>query len=126
MAGVRGDEEPIVERRGYPKDAGYAAASDNHLFIVDVEDTDHPEYCTRILADRWLASGTSQLKEGNDCYVTHPDWHSHSWLTPDEFEEVLDGFLMTDGYVKYHCFLAVLRTLENAGYKARLVFWFDN
>ena len=62
--------------------------------------------------------------------ISHPDWHTPSWLTPDEFEICLKRFeeQFTDAQAEPECWaiLAAMRALEEHGYPARLVFWFDN
>lgn len=124
MAGVRqyGDEiKPITEPRGIPTDLGWKANDENRLFIVDRDEAGESE-ATRDQAERWVKSGCSKMDGEN--YVTHPDWHSHSWLTSDEYETCVNTF--SDISVEYKAVLAALRCFEAAGHQTRVVFWFDN
>lgn len=148
MAGVRCNEpEPIVQPRGFPSDAGWAARSGNNLYIVD-HDTDAEGHCSRDQAMRWVASGSSEYvgdekpeppAEGeitefegvvvatkNPTWVTHPDWHTHSWLTTDEYARAIRKVGKPSEEPEYYAILAAMRQFEAAGFDARLVFWFDN
>jgi hypothetical protein len=92
MAGVRSygtDMAPVVEPRGLPEDVGHYASNDNFLFILDEYDDDEG-CCSKQIAERWVSGGSSKYsKDGKR--VTNPDWHSHSWLTADEFEKSMEG-----------------------------------
>lgn len=126
LAGVRNYNEvtPIVEPRGMPSDAGYEAQGDNQLYITHTEGDDH---ATPENAQRWVENGSSKYipnHEGKNTWVTHPDWHSHSWVTADEWEQAIS---VSDQYVdEYKAILAALRSFEAQGYMSRVVFWFDN
>lgn len=50
-----------------------------------------------------------------------PEWHSHSWLSADEFAEALRR--AEAEHPEYMALLAAVRAL---GPGARVVFWFDN
>lgn len=52
------------------------------------------------------------------------DWHSHSWLTADEFEEALTRASKQWEVPKEY--RAALATMRELGSTARIVFWFDN
>src|SRR5687768_14244906 len=67
----------------------------------------------------------ADLRDGNydpaDDYATFGD-HSHSWLTPDEYAEVLrrfDALRTAEGFdaapTEYHAVLDYMRALERAG-----------
>lgn len=51
------------------------------------------------------------------------DWHSASWLTPDEFETVCAE---SNANIDALGVLALARFLEGHDMETRLVFWFDN
>jgi hypothetical protein len=55
-------------------------------------------------AEGWVKSGSSTFinnNEGKPTWVTQPDWHSHSWLTTSEFENVLNKYLeLESGWYK--------------------------
>jgi hypothetical protein len=43
-------------------------------------------------AERWVKSGSSVFKndrDGKPTWVSGPDWHSHSWLSLEEYRQVL-------------------------------------
>lgn len=78
-------------------------------------------------------------KKTYDWKITHPDWHSHSWLTASELQAVVDSYgemgrkiwPAEDPYTvpaEVQAWLAVLRALDAHPnvIQSRLVFWFDN
>ena len=120
MAGVRGDYSnihPITEPRGVPSDLAYEAHDDNWLYVSDPPEKGE---CMRETADSYVQWGSKYLDEKRQ-YVSHPDWHSHSWLTPEEFGQCLEY-----AHPEYKALLAAMKSLEASGYVVRLVFWFDN
>jgi hypothetical protein len=130
MAGVRGNEsEAMFQPRGLPSDVASEARGDNQLFISVVKETN---YVTPEQAEKWVESGSSKYVYANlsddnkPAWVTHPNWHSHSWLTADEFSKVIEKAQKNCACVRYAAILAAMRTFEKAGYESRLVFWFDN
>ena len=98
MANVRncysdGKLPVLVEPRGMPDDATYSTADDNRMYISEDEGEN---YVTMETAEGWVKSGSSTFinnNEGKPTWVTQPDWHSHSWLTTSEFENVLNKYL---------------------------------
>jgi len=98
MANVRnyysdGKLPVLVEPRGIPDDVGYIAKDDNQLYISENEGDN---YTTMERAEKWVESGSSKFidnQEGKPIWVTHPDWHSHSWLTTSEFETIINKYL---------------------------------
>jgi uncharacterized short protein YbdD (DUF466 family) len=123
MAGVGNYDNiiPVSTPRGLPEKTSFVVNDDNSLFIED-ESAEAPGYCTKEQADRWVASGSS--KYVSEWQVTHPDWHSHSWLTPDEYEKAIKGVEFVD--VEWKVILTVLREFQKYSKDARVVFWFDN
>lgn len=123
LAGVRGDGPPA---KGLPEDIAYEAQGDNRLFIT--EDGDGDGEARREQAVKWVADGLSKyVPEDNPRWVTHPDWHSHSWATREEWESALTK--ASTHYVagiRYYALLAVLRFFESQGIETRVVYWFDN
>lgn len=131
LAGVRdysGGKIAFIPPRGMPEDAAWDSSSDNQLFISESEGDGN---ATKENAERWVASGYSKYvndSSGNRKRVTHPDWHSHSWLTADEWSVALgdpDHFAEMNE-PEYIAILAALRSFEGQGFQARVVFWFDN
>ena len=134
LANVRNyDELPVpYALRGMPDDAGYDSGYDNRLYISNEFD-EHTVTMER--AEQWVKSGSSKFinnERGEPTWVTHPDWHSHSWLTTNEYENVINLYL-AQPFAKpfgleprYQVVLASMKAFEQLGYDARIVFWFDN
>lgn len=95
MSDVRNyDELPVsISPRGMPDDAAYHATYDSRMYISE----DCGENNVKMeRAEAWVTSGSSKFiygKDGNPVWVTNPDWHSHSWLTTSEFENILNKYL---------------------------------
>lgn len=123
MAGVRNYSEckPVSQPRGMPGDAAWMAKCDNRLYVTENCESGEPS-CTPQQAERWVSEGTSQWANADKDFVTNPDWHSHSWLTPSEFEAAIAGLPDT---AEYQAALAAMRSFEPT-HRARIVFWFDN
>jgi hypothetical protein len=123
LAGVRcTSEEEFIPPRGIPEDVGWEAHDDNCLFISNVEARGTT---TKAKAEHWVKEGYAKYIDNNGnppIWVTHPDWHSHSWLTPDEWEKAIGDTELP----KYQAILACLRSFEKQNLLARVVFWFDN
>ena len=96
MADVRNyrNELPvIVPRRGMPEDVAYYARNDDRMYICNDEGEG---YVKMKQAASWVKNGNSKFiydKDGKPTWVTHPDHHSHSWLTTNEFETILNKYL---------------------------------
>lgn len=129
LAGVRSDEgdKPLIEPRGMPEDAAYESRNDNQLYISE---TPSDEYVTAEKAAYYVAEcGCRYVNsgDGKPAWVTHPDWHTHSWCSSAELEAALsDKRNCWGGDQEYNAVLAAMRSFESAGFEARLVFWFDN
>lgn len=130
LAGVRGTRLPLIPPRGMPKDSGFYSTWANKIYISDIADLDG--FCTSEKALEYERYGSEIQRDesGKLIWVTNPDWHSHSWLSADEFEGVLEAYRQEVGLhagLQYMAVLAALRTLEDGGANlARIVFWFDN
>ena len=71
-----------------------------------------------------MASGASRwLRDGNA--ITHPDAHSHSWVTTDELDLVRARYCGAGGTdaATLHAVVAMMRSLERSGLE-RAIFWF--
>lgn len=128
MAGVRGDGPPVTAPRGVPKDMDWVARGDFTLFVTANEErADDDGYVPKERADRYLADGSSE--RWDDDRITHPDWHTPGWLTPDEFDAAIKAregaWPQYPVDPRYKAILAAMRSLAESG-DARLVFWFDN
>lgn len=135
IAGVRDDRYgPVVEPRGYPDDAGWEANDDAYLFIDD-ECDDTEGFCSLASAEQWARHGSviEYHESGEPWRVTGPDWHSHTWLTPDEMQQIFDRYnelFAAAGYdvgVEWRAVLGAMRVLEDDGKNdVRVICWFDN
>lgn len=124
LGGVRNYSSvaPIAAKRGLPQDATHEAHMMNCLYVSE---TDGDGRASKERAEKWIAQGSSKWhKEG--VFVTHPDWHSHSWCTANELAQVLHS--PESGYFHdcYAILLTIMRFSESLGYEVRFVFWFDN
>ena len=130
LAGVRTGEAPVFPLRGLPEDKENMAADtvgDAFLYIADNMD-DVEGFCTKAEAERYVKYGSYYLGDDKK-RVSHPDWHSHGWLTASEFGQVLQKYEELYGPTydpEYDALYASLQALEARGRTTRIVFWFDN
>lgn len=124
VAGVRCDGPAVAPTRGFPDNAAWVSRHDNWHYVSADGDTSDGAV-TVADANRWVAGGSSRRVGHNDAYVTDPDWHSHSWVTPDEWEAAITGNRYPCD-VEYRALLAAMRVLEGEGRSVRVVLWFDN
>ena len=113
LAGVRGDSyNEIAPPRGVPEDIVHDTAL---RYTLDAEE--HKDY-------PWFKEWTGEMKGRG----WHPDWHTASWLTPDELDEVCRRYSnIGRGITNDLTFLRdVVRSAKNNYKSARVVFWFDN
>lgn len=130
--GVRNETTFSFPERGKPDDMAYASRNDSLIYISD-SDTPSEGSVTLEKAKQWEKYGNKIINnsEGKPTWVEHPDWHSHSWLTTDEFEKVLEFYKKNDPEnewvePEYEAVLSSMKRFEELGYNARIVFWFDN
>lgn len=126
LAGVRNYDnvDPVIPPRGMPKGNLSWQVLEAATLFVTPGPSDNPEYCTRERADQWVKNGQSEYHDEAMSRVTHPDWHTHGWVTPEEFATVLDRTPHVG--VEYRALLAAMQTIAKEGNAVRLVFWFDN
>jgi hypothetical protein len=122
MAGVRFAVDPVAAPRGIPPDMDWQATTDWWLRVSD-KYGDHEGYCSPEDAERFSRHGREIIKEGVFAKVANPDWHTPSWLTPNELDAAMTKAGAPD---KYLAILAAMRSFEAQGHEVRLVFWFDN
>ncbi len=128
IAKVRCKFNESLSPKGMPEDAGWKSSSDNQLIITETGE----EYgcCTIINAERWVRSGCRFIDyNGKHSCVTHPDWHSHTWLNLFEFEQVMKNFNNKENAGRepeYEALLAAMQKLAEFDYDVRVICWFDN
>ncbi len=153
LAGVRAwdNEENYPEPKGLPEDiSDYTKRSCCLLYNTELSDeqVEH-DWNNRLITksdyEKWsklypnlVCKYTQELKHENKRYklMYDIDYHSHSWVTREEFEEIINKAYLRDidGEKKfignYSYYLTLLETLRahevNGLYETRLVFWFDN
>lgn len=116
--------------RGLPEGLGYVSRDESRIFISEHE---NGEYVTMEKALTWAQRGYKLINNhnGKPTWVEHPDWHSHSWLTTQEYHMALEFYNNQNNSPnwlepEYEAVLSSLKRLEELGYTARVVFWFDN
>jgi len=136
--GVRSNYPNGTERKGLLPydDMGYSAADDAYIRIANEGTKPSDNEVSLEQAQKWASGSwpeTIIYRNGVPRFVTHPDWHSHSWLTTEEYEKALVNYKTLSEDVswgepiEYKALLAAMKVLESTGdYVARVVFWFDN
>lgn len=129
--GVIMDLENGIPERGLPEKLGYSASFDNLLRITETGEEDG--CCTIEKAKRWgsLILDMHFNPDGQPYWATHPDYHSHTWLTLGEFEKQLLFYknhpeVKPGDAIQYFALLSACKTIEEAGNDVRVVLWFDN
>ncbi len=125
LAGVRSEVVPAVQPRGIPDGLAYEARGDWWLYITS--DDEESDGCTSLTnAERYIARGSKFLtnEDGKKTFVEHPDWHTPSWMTPDEW--ITATSMESEWNLQYRAMAAAMRSLEEDGQEVRVVFWFDN
>jgi hypothetical protein len=117
LSDTRNDGEiaAIAPPRGLPATVSSVLHDANTILLSD---RDEAGCTTRARAQQWVANGSSQWVGSSR--VTNPDWHSHSWVTADEFEEAMRR--ANEAGPSARAVLAALRALPHG----LLVFWYDN
>lgn len=132
MANVRayvknGEGLTFFKPRGRPEGMGYLSSMDDRLYISKERPEDDGNTSPE-RAERWIKQNP-ELKCEDPRWVYHPDWHSHSHLTAEEFDQVMVEYVKrytAEPGIGYKVIQSSLKTLVDNGYMARLVFWFDN
>lgn len=128
--GVRVNHVDGFKPKGMPDfdSLGYESMDDNRLYISE---SGGEGSVTKETAERLVSKGLSIYTDERNVFVTHPDWHSHSWLTTEEYKSVLDKYNShPDAYNhkehEYEAILCAMEKFEEMGFDARIVFWFDS
>lgn len=128
--GVRVVNKDGIEPKGMPEyeSLSYSTRNDYQNYISENEGDD---CVTPERAAEWVKNGYSTYTDERKVFVSNPDWHSHSWLTRDEYKKALDIYYSHAKAIynkepEYEVVLACLNSFEENGYESRIVFWFDN
>lgn len=123
LAGVRDEEQPHIPPRGMPNDPALATRRNNTLFVCDEPGED---YATQAQAESWVAQGLSDWTGANKQWITHPDHHSHSWLTYAEWCAALKNVIDDAHAADWRAITAAAASYNRDGHDVRFVFWYDN
>jgi hypothetical protein len=133
LAGVRNYDNliPLSKPKGLPELVSYTVESDNTIYITE-NSTDDDDYTTPEQAERWVKNGSSTYYKNH--WVTHPDWHSHSWLNLEEMRQLREKYLevgknyewVKEFPVPMEAVIGAMEALSKAGKEPRFIFWFDN
>jgi hypothetical protein len=133
MAGVRNydDVRPVVARRGVPTNLGGGAIRHYYLRANNEYAKDRePGFITIKEAQKYVDRGYSKIRDTKgrsvhkDDLITHPDWHSASWMTLTELRKV--NLRVKWKHAGLKATIAAMAALEKMGYATRIIFWFDN
>ena len=122
LCGVRNyhNIKPITEPRGLPDDVSFDVLSANTYCMSDHKDCGD-DFIYKPEAIKLILKGYAK-PYGND-RIVRPDWHSHSWATAKELNQVLKEINCN---AEWEVVLAILKKFEELGKDTRIVFWFDN
>jgi hypothetical protein len=123
MASVRGNGG-LFSPRGLPEHISWRVDWENTLYVI-TGPFEEEGCCTREKAEKWVARGYSKWADDGHTKVTHPDWHSHSYLYLDEVKQVYKALGYPHDELK--AVIAAMKALNGKNpERSRLVFWFDN
>jgi len=121
LGGLLGGAVPL---RGLPTDVSAASLEEGCVHIDDrAAALDVPDNCTRATAEKAVAMG-SAVYVGGKWAITHPDYHSYTWLSAAEFQALLQS--APESSVELPIVQAVSAALSSfsAGHnEARLILW---
>ncbi len=122
LAGVRGNGG-LFSPRGLPQNVSFWVECANVLYVSD-PGTDEG-CCSRENAELWVQHGSSKWVNDDRSKVTHPDWHSHSYLYVHELQQVKKALNYPNNQLG--AVIAAMKSLNGKdSKKSRFVFWFDN
>lgn len=132
--GVRCDMSNAFPTKGLPLDMGYEALADSRLYICNDGGKYGEGETTIELALKWEKNHGCKIQYSNDKpkWVDNPDWHSHIWLSLEEFRKAIGIYISNtetsiDYIIEFRAALAAMESLaSNADVSARIVLWFDN
>jgi hypothetical protein len=122
LADVRRDG-CVYPPKGIPENMAFQTKWDYCLFVTD-GDSDSDGCTSRANAENWVANGYSKWMDDEHTQISHPDWHTPSWLSVDEFETVVNKRKKHEWEMspEWDAILSAMKSLP----ESRFVFWFDN
>lgn len=133
LAGVRSDNISDLQieclmPKGLPDDVTELSLEEGSFTVDDdAAKLEIPDTCSRADADRWVNDDKSRYIH-NGYSVTHPAFHSHSWVTIEELKLALGRYQSCggkDGIAVLNSVIAMMVSLANDGIESRAVFWFE-
>lgn len=117
--GVRYDTDDAFSQRGFPDDADWGT-KEKYYLALDTLTEDNIE--------RYKSFGCKIIDEFDKPYwIKHPDWHSASWLTLEEFEKAVElASVAEEDYGVPDEYRAIVAYMKALNVPTRVVFWFDN
>lgn len=127
LANVRsyGSDVAMFSPRGFPENPGFMSRHDYFLWVGD---QDAHNQVNKKNVKSYLQTFPNLLtikRDGQIVAIANPAWHSASWLTFEELEQVTDRADKDNVWLEWLALLAAMRELRNHGQDVRLVFWFD-
>lgn len=123
LADVRHEGDCLYPARGLPENLSYTT---EHAEYISVND----EYAKT--SDNFVTVGQAKSWGGYDPEknrVSNPDHHTHSWLSTEELGHCIAKHMEIADYsldIGWLSLFTAMKTIEENGGKARIVFWFDN
>ena len=159
----------VPKPKGLPDDLSWRVFDEATLFVSERNDADDSEHSTSLsmarewtsgsryghVSSQWVSGGYAKLevydakkhgelvdgrpKDKSFRWITHPDWHTHSWLNADELEDAIESYpeiqrknwgedSISKPHAEVYGWLAAMRALDESDgvIASRLVIWFDN
>jgi hypothetical protein len=85
--GITMGQEPF-KPKGIPEHLSHHVEYEYTLYVSD-DDAESDHFCSRKDAEGWVEGESSKWYGDDKDLVTHPDWHTPSWLSTDEVEQLL-------------------------------------
>ena len=117
---------------GFPEDASYRTIFDYYYTIND--EGAEKGWCGCISSENAKKIKEEYKYDEFEAYdkklIRNPNFYGASYITLEEFREVLDNYSRINGYdphIEYEALYQYLKTFNDKGlYDVRLVYWFDS
>lgn len=122
-----------VDPKGLPKGKmSYNVTEETRYYVTD-EKREWEKSVSRseamTLLERHPYVRTYSDNSGKLTQIDNPDYHSHSWLSLNEFEMIFKAMCKDKEMhinIEYKAILSLMKFLDKEGMDTRLVFWFDS
>jgi len=114
--------------KGLPHDMTHSTFQHTHLRVADFGEVDDGSVTQK---EAMSFYGVEFVQRYNRQWITHPDLHSHTYLSTLEFEACINKTEIEHkkyglNLVEYRAILSYMQTLELTGMESRVIVWFDN